>query len=71
MNEIFDLVNNANQSQIKGEQQLKCLTKLVEYISTKFVECEADRKKKDEMINWLEEKVLELDWKSRQIVIPG
>ena len=58
--EIFDLANTTNESQIKGEQQLKCLTDSVEFISARFDEYEADRKKKDEMINSLEEKVLGL-----------
>ena len=44
---------------------------LVEFISTKFDEYEADRKKKDEMINSLEEKKFRIDWKSWQIVIIG
>ena len=57
---IFDLTNTTNESQIKGEQQLKCLTDSVEFISARFDEYEADRKKKDEMINSLEEKVLGL-----------
>ena len=34
---------------------------LVEFISTKFDEYEADRKKKDEMINSLEEKNFRID----------
>ena len=54
---IFDLANTTNESQIKGEQQPKCLTESVELISTKFGEYEADQKKKDEMINSSEEKV--------------
>ena len=58
--EIFDLANITNESQIKGEQQLKCLTESVEFISTRFDEYEADRKRKDEMINSLEENVLGL-----------
>ena len=56
--EIFDLATN--KSQIKGEQKLKCLTDSAELISARFDEYEADRKKKDEMINSLEEKVLGL-----------
>ena len=60
MKEIFDLANTANESQIKGEQQLKCLMDSVEFISARFDEYEADHKKKDEMINSLEEKVLGL-----------
>ena len=44
--EIFDLANTTNESQIKGEQQLKCLTESVEFISARFDEYEADRKKK-------------------------
>ena len=59
MKQIFDLPNTKNESQIKGEQQLKCLTELVEFISTKYYEYETDRKKKDEMINSLEKKALE------------
>ena len=58
--EIFDLANTKNESQIKGEQQLKCLMESVEFISAIFDKYEADRKKKDEMINSLEEKVLGL-----------
>ena len=46
--EIFDLANTTNESQIKGEQQLKCLTESVEFISARFDEYEADRKKKDD-----------------------
>ena len=42
--EIFDLVNTTNESQIKGEQQLKCLMDSVEFISARFDEYEADRK---------------------------
>ena len=60
MKEIFDLINTANESQIKGEQQLKCLTESVEFISARFDKYEANRKKKDEMINNLEEEVLGL-----------
>ena len=58
--EIFDLANTTNESQIKEEQQLKCLMESVEFISTRFDEYEAERKKKDEMINSLKEKVLGL-----------
>ena len=58
--QIFGLPDTTNESQIKGEQQLKCLTDSVEFISARFDEYEADRKKKDEMINSLEEKVLGL-----------
>ena len=54
------MANTTNESQIKGEQQLKCLTDSVEFISARFDEYEVDRKKKDEMINSLEEKVLGL-----------
>ena len=60
MREIFDLANITNESQIKGEQQLKCLTDSVEFISARFDEYEADRKKKDERISSLEEKDLGL-----------
>ena len=60
MKEIFDLANTTNESQIKGEQQQKCLTDSVEFISARFDEYEADRKKKDEMMNSFEEKVLGL-----------
>ena len=58
--EIFDLANTTNESQIKGEQQLKCLTDSVEFISAKFDKYGIDRKKKNEMINSLEKKVLGL-----------
>ena len=57
---FFDLANTINESQTKGEQQLKCLTESVEFISARFNKCEADRKKKDDLINSLEEKVLGL-----------
>ena len=57
---IFDLADTTNEIQIKGEQQLKYLTDSVELISARFDEYEADRKKKEEMINSLEEKVLGL-----------
>ena len=57
---IFDLADTTNEIQIKGEQQLKCLKDSVELISARFDEYEADRKKKEEMINSLEEKVLGL-----------
>ena len=57
---IFDLTDTTNEIQIKGEQQLKYLTDSVELISARFDEYEADRKKKEEMINSLEEKVLGL-----------
>ena len=60
MKEIFDLAKTTNESQIKREQQLKWLTESVEFISARFHKYEADRKKKDEMINSLEEKVLGL-----------
>ena len=39
---------------------MKSLTKSVEFISAGFDECEADRKKKDEMVNSLEDKMLGL-----------
>ena len=42
------------------EQQLKCLTESGELTSARFDECEADHKKKDGMINSLEDKVLGL-----------
>ena len=42
--EIFDLANTTNESQIKGEQQLKCLTESVEFIYSRFDEYEAHRK---------------------------
>ena len=54
------MANTTNESQIKGEQQLKCLTDSAGFISARFDEDEADRQKKDEMINSLEEKVLGL-----------
>ena len=57
---IFDLADTTNEIQIKGEQQLKYLTDSVELVSARFDEYEADRKKKEEMINSLEEKVLGL-----------
>ena len=60
MREIFDLANTTNESQIKGEQQLKCLAESNEFISARFDANVADRKKKDEMINNLAEKVLGL-----------
>ena len=60
MKEIFDLANTTNESRIKGDQQLKWLMESVEFISARFDEYEADRKKKDEMINSLEEYVLRL-----------
>ena len=41
---IFDLTNTTNESQIKGEQQLKCLTESVEFIYSRFDEYEAHRK---------------------------
>ena len=56
MKEIFDLANTANESQIKGEQQLKILAELAEFISAKFDEFGTDRKRKVETINDLEEK---------------
>ena len=46
MKEFFDLANTTNECQIKGEQQLKCLTESVEFISATFDEYEADCKKK-------------------------
>ena len=55
--EIFDLANTANESQVKEEQQLNCLTESVEFIYARFDECGADFKKKDEIINSLEGKV--------------
>ena len=54
----FDLANTTNEIQIKGEQQLKYLTESVELISARFDEYEADCKKKDKIINSLDEKVL-------------
>ena len=36
----IDLANTTNESQIKGEQQLKCLTESVEFISARFDEYE-------------------------------
>ena len=48
--EIFDLDNATNESQIKGEQQLKFLTELVKMYCTKFDEHEADHRKKDETV---------------------
>ena len=65
--EIFDLANTTNEGQIKGEEQLKCLTESVEFISAPFEEYEADRKKNDEMINSLEQKVLGLTEKVNKL----
>ena len=67
MKEIFDLANTTNESQIEGEQQLKCLTESVEFISARFDEYEASRKKKDKMINSLEKKVLGLTEKADKL----
>ena len=58
--EIFDLANTTNENQIKGEQQLKCLTGSVKFTSARFDVYEADRKKKNGMIHFLEEEVLGL-----------
>ena len=60
--EIFDQGSTANESQIKGEQQLKCLAESVEFISARFDEYEykPDLRRKGEMINSLEENVLGL-----------
>ena len=57
--EIFDQGSTANESQIKGEQQLKCLAESVEFISARFDEYEykPDLRRKGEMINSLEENV--------------
>ena len=55
--EIFDLANTTNERQIKGEQQLKCLTESAAFISARFDKYESNRKKKDEMINSLVEKI--------------
>lgn len=49
MKEDFDLANTTNECHIKGNQQLKCSTDSVEFISVKFDECKADCKKKDEL----------------------
>ena len=54
------MANTTNESQIKGEQQLKCLAELVQIISARFDKYEADRKKKDKMINSFKEKVSRL-----------
>ena len=43
---IFDLTNTTNESQIKGEQQLKCLTDSVEFISARFDNTEPIERKK-------------------------
>ena len=43
---------------VKLKENSKCLTESVELISARFDEHEANRQKKDEMINSLEEKVL-------------
>ena len=53
------MANTANESQIKGEQQLKCLVELVQIISARFDKYEADRKKKDKMINSFKDKVFQ------------
>ena len=79
VNEIFDQANTINESQIKGEHQLKCLTESVEFIYARFDDYKANHKKKDEMMNSLEEKVLGLTGKidklsslvDRQNNIPG
>ena len=67
MKEIFDLANTTYESQIKGEQQPKCLTESVEFISARFDEYEADRKKKYKMINSSGEKVLGLTEKDAEL----
>ena len=65
--ETFDLANTTNESQIKGEQQLKCLTESAQFISAIFEESKADHKEKDKMINSLEEKVLGLTEKADKL----
>ena len=44
---VFDLANTTNESQIKGEQQLKCLMESVEFISARFDKYKNNRKKID------------------------
>ena len=67
MKEIFDLANTTVESQIKGEQQLKCLTESAKFFSARFDKYQADCKKKDEMINSLEEKALGLTEKADKL----
>lgn len=52
----FDLANTTNKSQIKRKQQLKYLTVSVEFITGRFQEYEANRKKKFERISSLKRK---------------
>ena len=44
---VFDLANTTNESQIKGEQQLKCLMGSVEFISVRFDRWKTNRRKID------------------------
>ena len=61
------MANTTNESQIKGEQQPKCLVEPVEIISARFDKYKADRKKKDKMINSFKEKVLRLTEKINKL----
>ena len=57
MNELFQITSSAKDSQIKAEMQLRDLNETVNFICTKFDECETERKEKEQKIKNLKENV--------------
>ena len=64
---IYEVANFTKESQIKGEKQLEDLASSVDYITKKFDEFEEERKKKDEQIKYLQERVSFLGNKNGKI----
>ena len=53
--QIFEIIKELKEGQIKGEKHLAELTEATDFISNKFEEYEKDRKEKEERIKTLEE----------------
>ena len=67
MVKIYEVENFTKENQIKGEKQLEDLASSVDYITKKFDEFEEERKKKDEQIKYLQERVSFLGNKNGKI----
>ena len=61
---IYEVVNSIKESQIKVEKQLEDLASSVDYITKKFDEYEEQRKKENEEIKCLQERVSFLENKN-------
>ena len=64
---IYEVVNTAKESQIKGKKELEDSASSVCYITKKFDEHEEERKKKDDKIKCLQERLSFLENKNGEI----